>query len=498
MIAALAWVPPNCMAATPRKQEMTEEELRMLKEYGEDEKGMREAMEIEMGGATETLPMAGMSSMASTLEALEHGDDDEMSDQEDYTIKSTDAVLVAAKSEQDFSCLEVHIYETTTGNFYVHHDITMPAFPLCVEWLDCPCKEPAKGAAGLPTGSYIAVGTFKPQIEIWDLNVMDAIEPVAILGGPIKAQRYDPNPTTLCKDSHTNAVMSVSWNTNMRNLVASGSADGTAKIWDLTTQACRLTLKHHRGKVQTAAWHTSEATILASGSFDRSCVVVDVRTHSKGLKFKLASDIECFSWDPHNRPLFTAGCDDGSVITYDMRNPRQPVMRWNAHQEAVSSLSYSDSIPGLLATASTDATVSLFNTRRRDPDREATPYRVVSKDMRAGGLFATQFAPGRPFLLAAGGAEGAVAIWETDESEAVAKEFRGAKTTAPTLPPAAGLSSAAAASATASSAAFSASASASASALTDLLGSGSLEAANSKRRKKKKKGKGRGKKKKKK
>ena len=81
------------MAATPRKQEMTEEELRMLKvapskiyrnsayifsrrsslitqEYGEDEKGMREAMEVEMGGAAETLPMAGMSSMASTLEAL--------------------------------------------------------------------------------------------------------------------------------------------------------------------------------------------------------------------------------------------------------------------------------------------------------------------------------------------------------------------------------------------------------------------------------------------
>ena len=30
---------------------------------------------------------------------------------------------------------------------------------------------------------------------------------------------------------------------------------------------------------------------------------------------------------------------------------------------------------------------------------------------------ATAFAPGRPFLLAAGGAEGAVAIWETDVRE---------------------------------------------------------------------------------
>lgn len=39
-------------------------------------------------------------------------------DDEDFTIKPTDALVLAAKMEEDFSALEVHIYEADTGNFY--------------------------------------------------------------------------------------------------------------------------------------------------------------------------------------------------------------------------------------------------------------------------------------------------------------------------------------------------------------------------------------------
>ena len=32
-------------------------------------------------------------------------------------------------------------------------------------------------------GSFVAVGTFKPGIEIWDADVIDPLEPTQILGG---------------------------------------------------------------------------------------------------------------------------------------------------------------------------------------------------------------------------------------------------------------------------------------------------------------------------
>ena len=30
------------------------------------------------------------------------------------------------------------MYEEDTGSLYIHHDITLPAFPLCLAWGHCP------------------------------------------------------------------------------------------------------------------------------------------------------------------------------------------------------------------------------------------------------------------------------------------------------------------------------------------------------------------------
>ena len=76
-----------------------------------------------------------------TLDANDAGDDDD-SEVEDYTLRPTDLIVLAAKNEDDVSSLEVWVYEEAEllggeANLYVHHDVLLPAFPLCVAWLDC-------------------------------------------------------------------------------------------------------------------------------------------------------------------------------------------------------------------------------------------------------------------------------------------------------------------------------------------------------------------------
>lgn len=64
---------------------------------------------------------------------------DELSDseeeKEDYTIRKTDSIIVAATADNDHSDLEVYIYEHGTANLYVHHEIILSSYPLCLEWL---------------------------------------------------------------------------------------------------------------------------------------------------------------------------------------------------------------------------------------------------------------------------------------------------------------------------------------------------------------------------
>ena len=97
---------------------------------------------------------------------------DSEEDKEDYTIRKTDSILVAATAESDHSNLEVYIYEHEKGNLYVHHEVILGAYPLCLEWI--PKWQGNKA-------NLIAVGTFLPEIEIWNLD-SESCDPVAILG----------------------------------------------------------------------------------------------------------------------------------------------------------------------------------------------------------------------------------------------------------------------------------------------------------------------------
>jgi periodic tryptophan protein 1 len=102
-------------------------------------------------------------------------------EKEDFTIRKTDALLVAASTEKDFSNLEVYVYEYKTSSLYVHHDIMLSSYPLCLEWI----KELNGKSCNL-----IAVGTFLPQIEIWNLDLLDAVQPDIILG-EVSNLQYD-------------------------------------------------------------------------------------------------------------------------------------------------------------------------------------------------------------------------------------------------------------------------------------------------------------------
>lgn len=187
------------------------------------------------------------------------GVDDDEDDAGDDEILPTDSLILTAVTEDEFSHIEVQVL-SEDGSLYLHHDITLPDFPLCMAWLDCPpflqnsLSESGETVQQM-IGNYVAVGTFSPAIEIWNLDVLDPLEPSATLGGPLDPadesikKKKKGKKSSLVSGSHTDAVMSLSWNKDFRQALASGSADKTVKIWDVTTQKCNHTFKHHSDKV---------------------------------------------------------------------------------------------------------------------------------------------------------------------------------------------------------------------------------------------------------
>lgn len=165
----------------------------------------------------------------------EDNDSDIDSEEDDILIRDDDLLILAARNEDDVSHLEMWVYEQPDergdGNLFVHHAVLLPAFPLSLAWLDCdPLNEGNSVRRNLA-----AVGSFEPGIEIWDMDVLDAVEPIAILGGVMEtgtsrsgkkksggASKKKKKPE-LKPGSHEGAVLGLAWNQEFRNVMASAS-----------------------------------------------------------------------------------------------------------------------------------------------------------------------------------------------------------------------------------------------------------------------------------
>ncbi|RKP11781.1 WD40-repeat-containing domain protein [Piptocephalis cylindrospora] len=343
---------------------------------------------------------------------------------QDLRILPSDNLILSARTEDDISHVEVYVYEAADDNLYVHHDLMLPAFPLCVEWLG----SAPSSSSSLTQGSFVAVGTFDPEIEIWDLDVMDAMYPVAILGektspappgpGPKKGKRSKKTlGPAISSTHHTDAIMSLAWNTAHPHLLASSSADTTVKLWDLNSSTCAHSFNHHTGKVQTVAWNPVQSTVLLTASYDRSVQCLDSRTPDTLTTFSLSSDPETARWDPHQPAHFYVATEDGIVRAWDLRQPSSPLWTLHAHDSPVSALDINPRIPGCLVTGGVDKLVKIWDIA------DGKPSMVLSRDLGAGKVFTAAFCPDAPQHLAVAGSQGRLNVWDMSGNPGARRAF---------------------------------------------------------------------------
>ena len=366
---------------------------------------------------------------------LPSGDGEDDEEREELEILATDNLLLAAKVEDEVAHLEVYVYEDGADNLYVHHDIMLPAIPLCVEWIDLPV---GKGSSGRTHGSFVAVGTMEPTIEIWDLDVVDSMYPDAVLGQGVEEEKT----TTQSADGkrkkkkkkakakvndqyHIDAVLALAANRQHRNLLASASADETVKLWDLSTGKAAKSYTMHRGKVCALDWHLAESTVLLSGSYDQSVIATDMRApEAKSPQWHVGSDVETVRWNPHDPNFFYVTTEAGIVYYFDARTASdaadaRPVWTLQAHDASVSAFDVNPTVPGLLVTGADDKQVKLWNVQ------DNRPSMVVSRNLEVGRVFSARFAPDEEvgFRLSVAGSKGSMQVWDTSTNASVRKAF---------------------------------------------------------------------------
>ncbi|KAJ7227423.1 WD40-repeat-containing domain protein [Mycena pura] len=388
---------------------------------------------------------------------LKEASDDADEERQELEVLPTDNLLVAAKTEDEISQLEIYVYDESQENLYVHHDLMLPNFPLCLEWLDFPPTSVGGSSDTAPPpssgfGNYIAVGTLDPEIEIWSLDVLDGMYPTSVLGRPDETQAHIPTPLGTGKKKrkknkhrlaaaghHVDAVLALSWNKTHRSLLASGSADRTVKLWDLSRDpsingeggGAIRSFDVHTDKVQAVRWNDRDPSVLLTGSYDRTVRTFDTRTPDSGVCAIVGSDVEATRWDPWEDTGFYVSLENGLVLNFDVRmlssdvnKPSPAKFTLSAHDGAASALDVNPHIRGCIVTGGNDKLVKVWNVLEEDGKRNVSL--VTSRDLGVGKVFSAVFSPDDPLTLAAAGSKAKLQIWDVAANFGARKAF-GAK-----------------------------------------------------------------------
>nr|CAB3459795.1 unnamed protein product [Digitaria exilis] len=248
--------------------------------------------------------------------------EEEEEEEEDRTVKPNDLIIAS-----------LHVHEKTSGNYlkvfileelmdgdqcmgWSSHKIQFVHPPLCLAWSGCRLNKDDQ------EGNFMAVGTMSTEIEIWDLDLVDALTPRTVLGGNVKQEK----------------VQVVSWSQHSPEIILSGSFDKSVALVglkngmvqafdkrksssnDQSSSLALFTLHAHEKIVTSISFGPSAPNFLATSSTDKTVKLWDTSSNQPSciasLNPKLGA-IFSVSFSNDNPFLLAMGGSKGNIKISD-------------------------------------------------------------------------------------------------------------------------------------------------------------------------------------
>ncbi len=175
---------------------------------------------------------------------------------------------------------------------------------------------------------------------------------------------------------HKQEGFGLAWNPHEAGYLASGSEDTTVCLWDLKTAktgskvvnpARRLT--HHTQIVNDVQYHPISKSFLGSVSDDLTLQIVDTRQAASDRAALVARDghsdaINALAFNPTSEYIVATASADKTIGLWDLRNVREKVHTLEGHNDAVTSLAWHPHEPAILGSGSYDRRIIFWDLSR--------------------------------------------------------------------------------------------------------------------------------------
>ncbi|XP_027355582.1 WD-40 repeat-containing protein MSI3-like [Abrus precatorius] len=200
------------------------------------------------------------------------------------------------------------------------------------------------------------------------------------------------------------------------SIVAAKTCNSEVYVFDFAKQ-CKnesgpnLRLRGHDKEGYGLSWSPFKKGHLLSGSHDHKVCLWDVpAAYQENVLDAIhvyeahESVVEDVSWHLKDENLFGSVGDDCKLIIWDLRTNR-PQQSVKPHEREVNFLSFNPYNESILATASSDTTIGLFDIRNL-----TVPLHVLSS--HTDEVFQVEWDPNHETVLASSGADRRLMVWD--------------------------------------------------------------------------------------
>ncbi|XP_024960307.1 protein SPA1-RELATED 4-like [Cynara cardunculus var. scolymus] len=154
-------------------------------------------------------------------------------------------------------------------------------------------------------------------------------------------------------------LSSVCWNRYIKGQIASSNFEGVVQIWDVTRNQAITEMREHERRTWSVDFSSADPTLLASGSDDGSVKLWNINQGVSVCTIKTNANVCCVQFPSDTGNSLAFGSADHRIYFYDLRNPSGPLYTLVGHERTVSYVRFLDSTT--LVSSSTDNTLKLWD-----------------------------------------------------------------------------------------------------------------------------------------
>lgn len=154
-------------------------------------------------------------------------------------------------------------------------------------------------------------------------------------------------------------LSSICWNGYIKSQIASSNFEGVVQVWDVTRSQVLMEMREHEKRVWSIDFSSADPTMLASGSDDGSVKLWSINQGVSIGTIKAKANVCCVQFPLDSGRSLVFGSADHSIYYYDLRNLRIPLYTLTGHEKTVSYVKFVDTMN--IVSASTDNTLKLWD-----------------------------------------------------------------------------------------------------------------------------------------